>query len=147
VVVALVKSAFVAMREEEKSVEVVACVAWSVVAKSVVEVELVVVPLVPRKLVMTPLVAERTEAKSEVVVACVVVALRAEKSWKVEEAETKRLVVVAETMVRFVTVDDPEFTKMPSPAASGERKRPPSVQLELPLPIHVPLIEKQPPVR
>ncbi len=75
VVVALVKRAFVAMSEEEKSVEVVACVAWRVVAKSVV------------------------------VVASVVVAFLAVKSWKVEEAETARLVrkLVPETEI---AVDD-----------------------------------------
>jgi hypothetical protein len=41
--------------------------------------------------VMTPLVAESAEAKREVEVAFVVVALRAKKSWKVDEAVTKRL--------------------------------------------------------
>lgn len=48
---------------------------------------------------------------------------------------------------RFVMVLDAEFTSTPSPAASGERNAPPSVQLEDPPepPTHVPLIEKQPP--
>jgi hypothetical protein len=61
VVVALVKRAFVAMSDEEKSVVEVAFVDWSI------------------------------EAKNDVEVAFEVVALRAEKSWKVEEAVTKRL--------------------------------------------------------
>ena len=65
VVVALLKSAFVATSEEAKRVVVVACVAWSVVAKSVVEV------------------------------ACDVVALRAVTSWRVEEPETNMFVWVA----------------------------------------------------
>jgi hypothetical protein len=61
VVVALVKSALVAMSEEEKREVEVALVAWKVAEKKLVEV------------------------------ACEVVALRAEKSWKVEEAVTARL--------------------------------------------------------
>ena len=52
-------------------------------------------------------------------------------------------------MSRLVMVEEAEFTKMPSPACNGERKRPPSVQLELPPPppMQVPFTAQQPPVR
>ncbi len=79
---------------EAKSVVDVAFVDCRVVAKSDVEVAFVVVPLVPRKLVTTPLVAESAVAKSEVVVAFEVVALRAVKFCKVEEESTRRFGVV-----------------------------------------------------
>jgi len=59
------------------------------------------------------------------------------------------LVEVLVSMSRLVMVDDAELTKTPSPAVAGERKSPPSVQLELPPPppIHVPFTAQQPPVR
>jgi hypothetical protein len=46
-------------------------------------------------------------------------------------------------------VEEAELTSTPSPAARGERKAPPSVQLELPAPppIHAPFTAQQPPVR
>ena len=52
------------------------------------------------------------------------------------------------TVTRFVMVEDAELMRMPSPAVSGERYAPTSVQLDEPLaPIHVPAIAQQPLVR
>jgi hypothetical protein len=66
--------------------------------------------------------------------------------------ETVRLVVVASvdeefTVRRLVMVLVPAFTKIPSPAVSGERKVPLSIQFEEPDPTQIPLMAKHPPVR
>jgi hypothetical protein len=65
-----------------------------------------------------------------------------------------RLVVVALVevelvMSRLVIVEEAELMRTPSPACRGERKRPPSVQLDEPAPppIQVPFTAQQPPVR
>lgn len=76
-------------------VVVVAFVLRSEEAKKLVEVALVVVPDVPRKLVRNPLVAESAVAKREVEVALVVVEFTPVKFCSVEEPLTKRFVRVA----------------------------------------------------
>ena len=78
-------------------------VAWTTpaVAKSVPE-------KVPRpRVVVVAFVATRFVEKKFVEVACEVVAYRPEKSWKVEEPVTTRLVVVALVAVRLMRVVRP----------------------------------------
>jgi hypothetical protein len=86
--------------------------------------------------------------KKLVVVALVVVEFVPRNPVAKSDVEVAK-VEVEFTMSRFVIVEEAEFTSMPSPAVSGERKAPPSVQLELPAapPIHVPSTAQQPSVR
>jgi hypothetical protein len=84
---------------------------------NVVEVALVVVPEVERRLVMVALVAERTEAKSEVEVAFEVVALSAVKFCSVVEAKVMRppqnCDAVVEVETRYATVGEVEAESAP----------------------------------
>ena len=107
----------------------------------------------PMVLVLRMELAATLVIANEVVVAFVVVAFaRTVVPVTVSAPEIAKLVVVAFVDVafpitRFVIVDDALLTRMPSVEVSGCRYAPWSVQFEDPLPMHVSLIAKQPPVK
>lgn len=77
-----------------------------VVGQAVRQISPVKQMVVEVKLVEVAFVVRRMEEKRVVEVAFVVLPLRAEKSWNVEEAETKRLVVVEVVKRAFVAMSE-----------------------------------------